>query len=474
MIGLPSARPLRLIAGAASAAVALGASAVAMASAPHHAYNFVSEPGLHPPRLQVLERKHGLARGDFLVTTFGAGGRRQAGPLIVDSRARPVWFLPGRAPAEDFEQETYHGKPVLVFTRGRAIDVLNEHYRTIARLKAHQPWAIDGHDAQIIGGRIWVTVVREVAANLTQYGGPANGTVLDCGVQEYALKSGHLIRTWDALNPNGKANVPLSASKQQVSSLWDAYHLNSVQALPDGDLLISMRNTWAVYLIDPVTDTTVWTLGGKQSTFALGKGTSFSWQHDARLVSPAQGGLGTDVELTLFDDNSTTRAAKGLFLRLDTTTDQATLVDAYRHHPPLSVAIMGSMQLLPNGNALVGWGSEPYFTEYSPSGSRLLDVKWPDGDNTYRALFTDTWVGTPYYPPRAAVRAKTVYASWNGATGVAKWQVLAGANTKHLKVVASKRRGGFETAIALRQRYGSYEVRALNASGAVLGTSRAF
>jgi hypothetical protein len=98
----------------------------------------------------------------------------------------------------------------------------------------------------------------------------------------------------------------------------------------------------------------------------------------------------------------------------------------------------------------------------------------PVTSSSYRALLTDSWVGTPYYPPRGAVRGQIVYASWNGATQVARWQVLAGQSAGTLKVVGAGARSGFETAIALSQTYGVYEVRALGADGRVLGTSTAF
>jgi hypothetical protein len=297
-----------------------------------------------------------------------------------------------------------------------------------------------------------------------------------------------VIRTWDALNPGGKPNVPLSASEVSAKTqtqltpngpeLWDPYHLNAVQALPDGDLLVSMRNTWAVYLIDPVTDQIVWTLGGKHSTFRPGSGASFAWQHDARLVDLGQGGHGQRVELTLFNDDNgditTTNPSEGMVLALNTTTDAVTLVSAYRHSPPLSAPILGSMQLLGNGNALVGWGGQPYFSEYSRSGQELLDVRWPGASLSYRVLLTSAWVGTPSYPPSGAVRGSTVYASWNGATRVARWEVLAGSSASHLKVVATDRRAGFETAIKLARTYAAYEVRAVTAGGKALGTSNPF
>jgi hypothetical protein len=455
-------------------------------------YSFVSDPGLHPPKLDVLVRKRGLARGDFLVASGGAGPRGgqgkggQSGPMIVDSQLQPVWFGGPRS-VFDFGQQTYRGKPALVLAAPQSLVVLDEHYRTMATVRVRDPWMIDGHDASIVGGNIWVVVTRPVRhRNLTRYGGPRSANVLDCGLQEFRLGTGRLIRTWDALNPGGRPNVPLSASelapghargRKGQSVEWDPYHLNSVQALPDGDLIVSMRDTWAVYLINPRTGRVVWTLGGKNSTFHVARRAHFDWQHDAELVGPGQGGIGRNVTLTLFNDNNgrvPNRPSSGMVLRLNTVTRRASLVRAYRHRPALKAVVEGSMQLLPNGNALVGWGSEPYFSEYSKAGELLLDVRWPLPDSSYRALFTDSWVGAPYYPPRGAVRGQTVYASWNGATQVAEWQVLAGPRAGPLKVVAAGARTGFETAIPLAHTYGTYEVRALRADGRVLETSRAF
>ncbi len=402
--------------------------------------------------------------------------------MLVDSHAQPVWFTPSHGSASYLGQGTYEGKPVLFWEEGIQnphVVIVNEHYERIASLTARLPWSLDLHDAWVSGGDIWLTVGREVQdQDLTPYGGPADGTLVDEGLQEFQISSGQLIQTWDALNPGGKANVPLSASEKPAEQSWDPYHLNSVEALPNGDLLVSMRNTSAVYLINPRTDRVVWTLGGKYSSFTAGPGVTFSSQHDARLVDPAEGGQGQNVELTLFNNNedgtATQNPSAGMVLALNTVARQAMLVKAYRHYPPLTAYVQGSMQLLPNGNAVVGWGSEPYFSEYGPSGRELLDVRWPGTDASYRALFTDTWVGTPDYPPSGAARGSTVYASWNGATEVAKWDVLAGSSATQLSTVASGPRTGFETALKLSRTYDMYEVRALSSKGRVLGTSKLF
>jgi hypothetical protein len=484
---------LRVVARLTSMILLLGLAVAgsAGASSTGGAYSFVSAPRLHPPKLEVLERHAGLTPGDFLVTNVGiepASGTQavgESGPMVLDGDARPIWFrnVPrDRGIVLDFDQETYLGQPVLMWVQGRTLVVVNRHYRRIATLQARAPWFIDGHEAEIVGGDVWVTVARYVPdQDLTAHGGPRRGTVLDCAAQEYQLSTGRLLRTWDVLNPGGNPRVPLSASKQPVTgSLWDPYHLNTIQPLPGGDLLASMRNTWSVYLISPASGRIMWTLGGKQSSFTLGPGAQFAWQHDARLTSPGQGGVGAHVQLTLFNDDCCAAwsggqpsqlegPSEGMVLDLDTLTGTATLGGAYLLGAPGTSRFLGSMELLPGGNALVGWGSLPYFSEYSPAGQKLLSVKLPGADKSYRALFTSTWVGTPYYPPSGAVRGRIVYASWNGATQVASWEVLAGG-----AVLASARRTGFETAIRLPRSYRAYMVRALNARGKALGTSRSF
>lgn len=465
--------------------VVLAAPAATSAStaAASETYTFVSAPDLHPPRLQVLERKPGLAAGDFLaaVSPVTANGQTEVagGPLILDSQARPVWFSPIQGQAADLQQQIYEGQRVLVcfeqpvLTSPAQWVIFNSHYRKIAALRTRPPWTPDAHDAWISGRDIWITVIRTVHnQDLTAYGGPQSADVADVGLEEFQISTGDLVRTWDALNPGGKPSIPPSAGEHGPE---DPYHLNSVQALPNGDLLLSMRNASAVYLFDPVTDRIVWTLGGKYSSFTLGPGASFAYQHDARLLNPGQGGQGRDVELTLFNNDSGT-PSEGMLLSLDTIARRVKLLRAYHHYPPLASAVMGSVQLLPRGDALVGWGSEPYFSEYSKSGRELLDVRWPGSENSYRALLTDSWVGRPYYPPAGAVRGKTVYVSWNGATGVARWAVLAGPSTSRLSLVATRQRSGFETAIPLKKSYPVYEVRALDSRGRPIpnGASNSF
>jgi hypothetical protein len=164
-------------------------------------------------------------------------------------------------------------------------------------------------------------------------------------------------------------------------------------------------------------------------------------------------------------------------LRLDQGTRTATRVGEYTHGTKFDTQYMGSMEPLPGGNEFVGWGSAPYFSEYSASGQLLLDAKLPGPDLSYRARL-EPWIGQPLDPPSGAARqargATTVYASWNGATEVAGWRVLAGSSTGPMAVVATRPKSGFETAIRVPRNYQTFRVEALGAGGRMIGASRTF
>ncbi len=249
-------------------------------------------------------------------------------------------------------------------------------------------------------------------------------------------------------------------------------HLNSIDLTADGNLLVSARNTWTVYKIDRASGAIIWRLGGKRNDFRRGPGVHFAWQHDARAHP--------NNVVTIFDDEGDPPEAKqsrGLVLEVDEAARTATLVHAYTHpRRGLLAGSQGSVQLLANGDVFVGWGAEPFYTEYRADGTVVLDGHIL-GAQSYRAL-RFPWVGTPAEPPALAVARHgrgrlTVYASWNGATAVESWSVLAGPGRRDLAVVGAANRTGFETpvevAVPSSTRY--VAVRAVDRLGATIGTS---
>jgi len=295
-------------------------------------------------------------------------------------------------------------------------------------------------------------------------GGPAQAEVVGGVVRELALPSGAVLFEWHSVD-----HVALEESYAGIDHPFDYFHINSIAPTEDGALLVSARNTWTVYKIDRGSGEIVWRLGGKRSDFTMGPHTLFAWQHDAR---PHRGGL-----VTLFDDGAAPQVqpqSRGMVLTLDTRRMRASLQQAYPHTPPLLAHALGSTQLLANGNVLVGYGTAPSFTEFSPHGAVLLDAQLPPHGENYRAL-RFPWVGRPSGRPAAALGhgagTKRLYVSWNGATEIAPWQLLTGAAADTLTDASITTRSGFETALTLPPQARYAAVVALGSDGNKLGTS---
>ncbi len=462
------------------------------------AYSFVTEPTLHPPILRKSRASAvaELAPGYIFTTNFYNLNYPplvgQSGPLILDDKLQPVWFrpVPEKLVASNLSLQSYEGKPALAWWQGVVTStgstesgedvVVNQHYQTVARIRGKDGWKLTLHAIDISSDDIWVTANKNIAKNLSSYGGAYNGALIDSAVQEYDLKTGQLLRTWDALK-----HIPLGDSRATVPTNgfpWDAYHVNAIDLTSNGSFLVSMRNTWAAYMVNIRTGQIEWTLGGKHSSFRFGRGAEFQWQHDVAL------GVGghTGPTVTVFDDHCCqltgggtsvppTGPSRGLVLELNRSTHVATLEAQYGDREGFKSEYMGDTQPLANSNTFVGWGSAPYFTEYSAAGKLLLEAEFPGSDLSYRTM-VEPWVGLPLTPPAVATRERgsrtTVYASWNGATRVVSWRVLAGSATGRLTAVATTAKSGFETAIPVPQGYASFDVQALDGGGAVIGTSR--
>jgi hypothetical protein len=267
--------------------------------------------------------------------------------------------------------------------------------------------------------------------------------------------------------------LPVQGGHGTQTLPYDYFHINTIQDTGDGDLLIGARNTWSVYKVSRKTGKIRWRLNGKKSDFTMGPGSEFYWQHDTRLHGP-------DV-LTVFDDGydgvlrQDEKESRALILNVDYDRMLVTLRKQFTHPNQLVLAkAMGNAQLLPDGGMFVGWGTNPYFSEFSPDGKLLLDGRLTKGDPTYRSFIGD-WAGHPADLPAVAARHRaggaTVYASWNGATAVKSWTVLAGRAQTSLARIGSAPKSGFETAIAVRSKGPYFAVQALDAKGRALSTS---
>jgi hypothetical protein len=434
-------------------------------------FDFVSRPDLKPPVVSVLRNRGTTAPGLlFLAPSSGPG---QRGALIADDRFEPVWFHPTTpVTAMNVRAAMYQGKPVLTWWEGTTAHglgrgshvILDQTYRVVRRFPAGRGRPSDLHELLLTEqGTVLVTAWEVTTLDLRSLGSTRRHPVIGGVVQELELPSGKVLFEWRSLD-----HVAPSEAYAKIAPRFDYFHINSIDVDADGNLLVSARNTWTVYKIGRRSGKVIWRLGGKRSDFAMGRGTRFAWQHDAR---PHPGGL-----LSIFDNATAVPrgpVSRALVLKLDTRRMRATLQHRYAHTPALHARAMGSAQVLPNGNVLVGWGTEPYVTEYSADGTVLLDARLPRGGQNYRAL-RFPWAGRPSLPPRLAAPpggGSSVYASWNGATEVASWQLETGTDAAELTGGGTTQRQGFETALALPQGARYARAVALGRSGEGLGSS---
>jgi hypothetical protein len=445
--------------------------------------SFVSAPTLHPPKVAITTDAPGATPGDVFITP--GHGLGQSGPMIIDSRGGLVWYepVPTGEVAADLQLESYDGQRVLVWWQGHIPAVLgvgfgtdeiySSAYTPIASVSAGNGYQADLHDFQITPrGSTFITAYSLVDADLSSVGGSRNGTLQDAILQEIDVPTGLVMFEWHAY---GHVELSDSYSHPPHNSAlpWDFFHLNSVSVDPwgDGNFIISSRNTWAAYEIDHLSGAILWRLGGKHSSFKMGPGTGTAWQHDVRWQP--------DHTLTIFDNGALPKEhsqSRVIRVQIDWSHREVTLIGRDVRTPALLTGSQGNDQVLPDGNSFVGWGEEPYFTEFSPTGQILFEGRIPSPGESYRA-FRFPWSATPAAPPAVAVASTgataTLYASWNGATGVSAWTVLGGASPATLAPIATIASAGFETTIAVDSPDADFAVQALGTAGQVLGISPA-
>jgi MFS family permease len=456
------ARPVTRV--AAGALVVLLAFSVAAQARPQYR-QFKSRPDLKPPRIKLFARTRFASPGYVFIAPKKKV--EQAGPLILDNRGRVVWFLPvDHRGVTDFRAQRYRGKPVLTWWRGKSVDgerrghytIYDNHYKLIKHIRPGNDIAGDMHEFFITKRNTALVTLSHIVRVKTR-------KVLEGALQEIDIRTGRVLFEWHSVG-----NVALVESYYRLprdpDKTYDYFHINSIDIDHDGNLLVSARNTHAIYKINRRTGKIIWRLGGRRSDFELGKGVRFGWQHDARRRP--------DGTLTLFDNAAAPKLRKqsrGLVLRLDERRMRADLLHTYVHDPPIVAVDQGNMQKLPNGNFLIGWGHEPFVTEFGPQGKAALDFRFDrHGVDSYRA-YKFSWIGRPARKPAVAVERDKIYVSWNGATEVVDWQLLGGSDKKKLRPLSTVPKEGFETAIPLPSDVAWVAVRALDRKGRSMARS---
>jgi hypothetical protein len=486
---------LRLGAGAvALGATGLTADALWAASAsaapdrtvpaPQNVQSFVSRPDLTPVGISTIRYSQPDGEPSYMfIGTHAAGDMAlpagaDRGLMICDLDGNLVWFKPltGRDYNPfNFRVQTYRGKPTLTWYQGLigsgygiegSYVLYDDTYSQIADFTAVH-WPSDAHE---------FIVTPQDTGLVTSF--DTSKPLVNSHAEEIDIATGDLVYDWASY-----PTIPVSESYTNPDGTGDYFHINSIDLWPGSErnLLISSRNTCAVYLISRQTGKVIWKVGGTNPSFALvGDGAHFSYQHDARPLADGSG-------ISLYDDASSGSPEKqswGKVFNIDQSSRRVTTRHQYSHaNPSILVPSQGNMQLLPYGGHFIGWGHSPWLSEYGTSGDALsgplvLDARMPAGASSYRSFMFD-WVGDPPVSDLYLVVQKeagtgnfTAYMSWNGATEVASWKVSAGPSASSLIEAAVAKRSGFETRIPFSSTGATaFQVEALSSDGTVLGVS---
>ncbi|HXB15948.1 MAG TPA: arylsulfotransferase family protein [Solirubrobacteraceae bacterium] len=441
--------------------------------------HYASAPSLAPSSVRILTHaKAGATQGDLFLAPYQ--GKGTAGPMISDQDGNLIWFhpLPSSEAATNFQVQQFGGQPVLTWWQGRILEVgfgqgedviFDSSYRQIGRVRAGNGYHADLHEIRLEpDGTAWIDAFDPIRMNLSSLHGRTDGVLTDAVVQHIDVKTGLVMWEWHALG-----HVPLGDSYSEVpksNNPWDYIHVNSVDPGANGDVLLSARNTWTLYDVDIRTGAVRWRIGGRHSTFKIGSGAHFYWQHDAEW---RPGGL-----ISLFDNGSTPpkeKQSRGLLLEPNEATHAVTLRRAFTNPSRrLLASSQGNTLELPGGDWLMGYGGLPNFTEYDSAGHVLLDGTLGKNVQDFKT-FIEPWSGHPSGAPALAAKASggglSVAVSWNGATEVASWRVLAGSSASALSPAASAAKRGFETTIAVPGKGPWVKVEALDPQGNAIGAS---
>lgn len=451
---------------------------------------YVSRPDLNPPVVEVVVPAQGTAPGYLFVAPFDISAasatytstpasESHSGPLVVDEHGEPVWFLPqGAVTAMGLRVQKYEGRDVLTWYEGTVLGpyggdfvIYDPTYHQLARVKAGRGRHGDLHEILLTPQKTaLISIYREIVADLTSVGGTVDGRLVEGIVQEVAVATGRVVFEWRSIEHVGldESNMPNVTPAGNV----DYFHLNSIDLDTDGNLLVSARHTSAVYKVHRKTGEVIWRLGGTKSDFTIDPAAAFAYQHDVRRHP--------DGTITIFDNNAAAptdkSGSRGMRIALDMKKMHVSLVQEWKPGDGRTGWAMGNVQRLADGGVFVGWGTDGSFSEFDKHGALRFDARFADGQVDYRA-FRFEWSAKPTGKPAMAVRQNgdgtmTVYASWNGATGITHWQIRTGKHPSRMTAAVTHRRHGFETAMTMPATGGYVSVAAVDAAGRQLGAAQ--
>lgn len=342
----------------------------------------------------------GTPQAQFYLTDINKPGATNGYATFFDDNGVPVWWYPVKPGG--YASTTRVGSTGVVAwtsqapggnTYGNPVPVINLGGQSIGTVSSPDG-PIDLHEFQVLpnGAALVIVDEKKCCTDLSSWGSgfPTNATVQDPVIEEIALGN-KVVWRWDALahiNPIVETAPQWYSSTPTSSGAYDVFHMNSL-SYSNGVILMSFRHLDAIYAITTSNGNIWMKIGGHTDTglsytvlndpVFTGGGT-FCGQHDARIVA---------TNLISVHDNGSNcgRAPRAVAYSLNPTAKTATFVTSVTDSRAPSSFCCGSARVLPGGDWVADWGSNPFFTEVTSTGTPVYTVNWTDpGAFAYRAI----------------------------------------------------------------------------------------
>ncbi len=335
--------------------------------------------------------------------------------IILDSNGTPVWWRAGGHPGFAGGNLKLFSNDTLTWWTDGNYMLFNLNTQSFNSVTANGGISTDPHDIlQLPNGDYYIISQLHLTngVNLSAIGDGTNQTISDCQVQELS-PTGQVLWSWLAsqhVGPDESTRAVALTFPGVSQKVWDVFHCNALSVDPSSsnpataNLLVSMRNTDEVYLINHATGSVIWQTGGGVTPASYepnasaqvlkitgDPATAFYGQHDASFEP--------NGDISVFDDHTprtgVSGPARAVEYHVDTATGTASMVQQFVQPQGLTAEALGSFTHVDsNGDRLVAWGlllqppGQPadFMTEYNSSGQVLMNVMAPNGDYPYRSI----------------------------------------------------------------------------------------
>lgn len=354
-----------------------------------------------PATMRFDVRKPESAQGYYLLTAQKFRNTpiyREATNIMTDGSGALI-YSGTSLNAFDFK---YHKNGLYSWYENGKYFIMDSSFRIIDSVQCVKGRETDHHDFKILNNGHYLLIgIRKDTVDLSskkifnrnKIQGSKQAVVRWDVIQELDADK-KLVFEWDA-----ERYFPIDSAMELYltdSATVSIPHVNSVATDSSGNIIASCRYYNQIIKIDRSDGTLIWRMGGPGNEFQFtgcsNAAKPFLGQHDVQVIS--------DGRLIMYDNgydyDSLKRGSSIVRFRIDERNKVAHEEFRFTYDSALTTGGAGSVCLMSEGRALIGFGRVQHFTPnktfalIDSSGQVILELWFTDTANTYRAYAYDT------------------------------------------------------------------------------------